>query len=100
MRNPGELPSRLQFQKELVGMNVQGSGKLKKNFDGGGAFPAFNATDVIRMNVRLLGESFLTEPRLLSIPANCGTNDFGVSFGQSCDRIKKPLKSPHTLRVG
>ena len=60
-------PFPLKLQKNLVGPHFQCFGNLYEDFNGGGALAAFNATDVIGMNVGLFSKGFLAEPCLVPI---------------------------------
>ena len=75
-------------------MNLEGFGKLKKNFKGGGTLAALNSADVIRVNVGFLGQAFLAQPRSFPIPAHGFTNNFAFRFSHGWLRKQKREKVP------
>jgi len=90
-----------EFQKEFIGSDVQGFCDSNKNLNCRCAFATLDAPDVIGMNVGLLCESFLAQPRLLSALENRFANGFPLKWLEHSsygNRIKR--NAPHTQRVG
>ena len=95
------LNVKSELQKEFVGTDVQRLCQPEKNFDGGGAFAAFNASHVIGMDIGFLSKGLLAQPCLLSALENRFANGLALKWFEHFfygNRIRN--NAPHTQRVG
>ena len=72
---PSRHVDRLEFQKEFIWTHVESFGDFQQNCQCRRTFAALDSAHIIRMNISLLREGFLAEPRLFPIihhgPTDC-----------------------------
>jgi hypothetical protein len=97
---PHSAPLASKPQEQLVRANPKGPGKLEKDSNGRGTLSTLNPPHVIGVDIRLLGEGLLAQPRSRAKSEDRFTNNFPFRFSHSGYGNRNRKTSPHTPRVG